>query len=121
MPSLSKSLKAYGGWFSGLIGGFLIGFGIIALIFAPVLIRANEAWTNEINDILNTWRSLHPNDIVPIAQTPSEAYYAYANLQLYGAIVIFIGVFFGALGFYGVYSSLKMRNVEKEKKAQKNA
>ena len=115
MSSLSKSLKAYGGWFSGLIGGFLIGFGILFLALSPVMIRANESWTNEINTILNTWRSLHPDDVVPIAQTPSEVYYAYANAQLYGAVVMFMGVLFGVLGIYSVYSSLKMRSVEKEK------
>lgn len=107
LSSLSKYSKGYGGWFSGLLGGIIIGFGIMILVIAPVAMEAKEAWTNEINDILNTWRNLHPQDNIPTAHVPSESYYAFANIQLYGAIALFIGLAFGVVGIYEVYSSLK--------------
>lgn len=107
MSRLSKSLKAYGGWFSGLIGGLIIGFGIMLLLISPLIVSVHEAWTNEINDILNTWRSLHPNDDIPTAQIPSEVYYGYANVRLWGAIAIFIGLIIGVIGLYEIHHSLK--------------
>lgn len=107
MPSLSKSSWAYGGWSSGLIGGILIGFGIIILVIAPLIVNLNEEWTAQINDILDLWRTWHPSDDLPTAHTPSGVYLGFANAQLLGAIAIFIGLIVGAIGIYEIRSSLK--------------
>ena len=70
----------YGGWFSGLLGGILIGAGISLLWVSRTLVEITE----RVGDPL-----------------------AYADVQLWGVIVIFLGIVFGAIGIYAIYSSPK--------------
>ncbi len=107
MSDLSRHARAYGGWFSGLMGGLIIGLGIMFLMIIPMAMKANEAWTDEMNYVLDKWRSLHPDDDVPPARVPSEAQYAYANAQTYGVVFVFMGALFGAAGVYEIRASLK--------------
>ena len=101
MTILSTSKSVYAGGAAGLMGGLIIGMGIGLLILAPLMIRTNETWTNEINDILGTWRSLHPSDNVPTANVPSLA-----NAEVLGVTAIFLGIAVGAIGVYRVSSLL---------------
>lgn len=80
MPSLSKSLKAYGGWSSALLSGILIGFGVLLLIVMRMLVET-----------FGTVGDPH----------------AYADVQLWGTFLIIFGVVLGAVGIYEISSSLK--------------
>jgi hypothetical protein len=79
MSSLSRSLKVYGGWFFGLIGGFMLGFGVLGLAFMRAIVERFG-----VGDP-----------------------HAYADLQIYCTIAIIIGLVLGAIGIYETYSSLK--------------
>lgn len=107
MSSTSKHVNAYARWGCALIGGLLIGLGISGLVSASMLARGNEAWIREMNSLISIWIGLHPSDSVPPAQIPSDSYYAYANLQSFLAVLIFIGIAVSAVGFYSVHSSTK--------------
>lgn len=107
MSSAIKSLKAYSGWLIGLLGGILIGFGIIILTITPVIVSFNEEITNQVNGILDLWRTRHPSDDLPTVSIPSQVHQSWADAQLYGAISIFLGLALGAIGIYEIYSSLK--------------
>jgi hypothetical protein len=77
-----------------LLGGLVIGMAVGFLVIAPLLVKYNESTTNEINQILSTWRSRHPTD--PVAQTwavtPPEVYQAAMNLTNFSWGLIVIGV-----------------------------
>jgi hypothetical protein len=79
MASLSKSAKAYGGWFLTLLSGFCMGFGVGILLVIRIFV---ERWG--VGD-------------------PS----AYSDLHLYVVILVFIGLVLGGIGIYEIYSSLK--------------
>jgi len=108
------------GSFLQLMGGLLIGLGIGLLIISPYLVRFNENMTSEINQILATWRSRHPDDPVPQgwAITPPEVYQAAMNLTNLSWGLIVIGVCLcigGELTLYYGYKS-KLKEAPKEEK-----
>jgi ABC-type antimicrobial peptide transport system permease subunit len=107
MSSSIKFFRAYGGIAFGLLGGILIGFGIIILVISPLMVSFNEEMTNQINRILDLWRTRHPGDDLPTVYTPSQVYLGWADAQLYGVISIVLGLALGAIGFYETHSSTK--------------
>lgn len=77
---------AYSGWFSALVGGFLIGGGIV-LIFA-IRVFAEKIPT------------FNPNLSI-------ESEY-YAQSHLLGAVFIFVGLLFCLLGIYETHRSQRI-------------